>query len=228
MLSVSLLTLMISLSSSFPFDAYAAKCDVGHHCWAQLQRTVANDGNKMVLTATNLSVPSCSTATGNTHFSAVPQWVTFNLSDFVEVGEGTGYLVNTCQGSDIIYSFSIINNVPSWGLTSSTTAGTAYTLTIDDSATDKTWIVKKGTTTLKTVSTNFSTGQGMVGVEQTHNSTTSIPSTHLGDISYYSGGWNFWLNSVTTPQLDSPMWKYVCTFSPYHEMNVGSGSTVAC
>lgn len=207
-------------------NAYGITCSTSSHCYAIAQRTVANDGNKATITAVDLSSPNCNVGT----FTATTQWVILNTArtDFIETGIGTGYLNDACQTSDIIYTFSILNGVATWGTHGSTTPGTAYTLSMDDSVTDRSWQMKNGATVLRTVSTSYSNGKGEAGAEQTHTSTTSIPSTDYKDISYYSGGWNLWAGSVNLPTPDSPLWRSFCAFQNYHHMKVGSGTQVFC
>lgn len=222
---LAIFSALIIVSSSAVGYAYACSPTSGNHCYAVAQRTVSNDGNKETVTASNLTVPNC-----NTDFTNIPQWIILNTlrTDWIEVGIGTGLLAGSCQTNDIIYTYSKLNNVGTWGTHGTTTAGTDYTFSLDDTTTNTTWVIKKGTTTLRTIPTSYSNGKGETGAEQTHNSSTSIPVTHLKDISYYNGGWNLWTSNVNLPTPNSPLWRYVCTFSAYHHIHVGSGTQQAC
>lgn len=232
MLTVGILTLMISASSFVSIgSANAVTCAPpnGSHCYAIGYRSAQENGVKDTVTATSLSVPSCSGSTQN--LSVVPTWELFGIgSDWAEVGLGTGYLNGACR-TNTIYTFIMNNGVPTWTIPGSFTVGTQYTFSIDDTATSGTWVIKKNGSTLTSDATSYpyAYGFGETGGEITSSSSTAIPATSIRSISSYSGGWNLWGTTNTVePTPDSPMWRSICSGQADYGMNIGSGSVVTC
>lgn len=229
-IGLTMLSLMlIGISPNLVNNAYASShCSWSNHCYAVAQRTISNDGNKQTVTIPNLSVPQCVPGSPDTtSMTILPQWVIFNTlrTDWIEVGVGEGLLAGSCYGSETVYTYESVNG-GGWGIHSTVTVGNDYTFSMDDTASDRTWNIKKDSTTLRTVSTSYSNGKGEVGAEITHNQNTSVGLTHLKSISYYNGGWNLWTSSVSLPSVDSPLWRYVCT--NYNHIHVGTGTQQTC
>jgi hypothetical protein len=218
-LSIMILTISM-ITPNLAENAYATHCT--SHCYAHAYRTTYNDGNKVTITVPSISSPC-------TSFAVTPNWVVFNsaATDWVEVGIGKGAL-GSCYASETIYTYGKINGAGGWGTHGTATVGSSITFSADDSTTDQTWVIKQGTSTLRTFSsTTYSTGYGDTGVEITADSNT-IASTDISNISYYSGGWNLWLGSVSFPIPSTGMWRVVCTSQNYYHMHAGTGSTVIC
>ncbi len=225
---------VITISISGMEMVYADKCsanDVTEHCYTGFYRTGFQDGHKVSVTIPNLTVPN-TCGVGTTEFTVLPNWLFLNSmgTDWIEVGVGEGKIAGNCY-NEVIYTFTNVDGGTGgtgFGTHGTLTVGNTYALSIDDSATAKSWKIKKDTTTLRTLVTSYNTGFGSVGIEQTHNSTSSTPLTHLTNISYYNSGWNTWNSgsaTAVTPN-DTPLSSIICTAD--HHIHVKSGTAASC
>lgn len=229
----AVLVAVIAISISGIETAYAGKCGattLADHCYTGYYRTGFQDGHKASVTVTDLTVPN-TCGVGTKEFTALPNWLLLNSmgTDWIEVGVAEGKIAGNCY-HEVIYTFTNIDGGTGgtgFGTHGTLTVGNTYALSIDDSATAKSWAIKKDTSTLRTLVTSYNTGWGMVGIEQTHNSTSSTPLTHLTNISYYNSGWNTWASgSATARSSDSPLSSIICTAD--HHIHVKSGTAATC
>lgn len=222
-------TMFVIIGTTMTFEnAYAATCSWPNtdHCYATGTRTSNNDGNKATLVAANISTPSCSSTTP--HLTAVPLWIGFPNTDWVEVGYATGRINGVCDGNDVIYTYKSVAGVKAWTTHGTITPGSTYTFSIDDSTSNTTWKIKQGFTQLNSIATTHASGAGKLGSEVTSGSAT-VSKVHDDNISYYSGGWVPWSTGVSmfkSTQTDNPLNYLVC--STYSHLHFGTNTLTPC
>lgn len=228
LIAAIMMLLTVSISTSIIGTAYADHCSNTVHCYAGYQRSTYNDGNKYTAVITNLTIPN-SCGVGTTEFTTIPNWIKFNAmgTDWIEVGYAEGKIAGNCY-SEVLYTFTSVDGGSGgtgFGTHGTLTVGSTQTLSMDDSTVAKRWDIKKGTTTIRQLSTSYNTGYGLVGAEITHNSATSVPLTHLTAVSYYNSGWNLWATSPTAAPSHGILSEIICT--NYHHIHLQSG-TATC
>ncbi|MGI0057459.1 MAG: hypothetical protein ACREAK_08825 [Nitrosarchaeum sp.] len=195
----------------------------GNHCYATGKRTVTNDGNKVTMKASDMTVVNC-----NTDWALSPQWVRFPNNDWAEVGIGTGNLNGLCITNEKIYTYHHVGADLGWNIYSTATPGTSYTFSIDDGLTNTYWQIKQGSTLMEIVPSTQASGSGEVGTEITKG-TATIPVVHMSGIQYLNTFWSTWTSSVSlskSSQTDNPLNYLSCT--NYYHLHFGSGTLSPC
>lgn len=229
--SIAILTgAILTLALGVPFmldDVHAATCSTDSSSTAckvaTQKKSVKTNGNKITLVAENLSLsPSC-TAT-NKNMASVNNWMRLDSTNWVQIGEGTGFINGSCEGSDIIYTYRKVNGVGGWTTNGAVNHGNSYNLEINDKLIDKNWEVFKNGSPVLSVSTSISTGNGEVGAEIRSTSNT-IPETEIRQIQFYDTAWHLWSTGISITE-DAPPYHDTCTAD--HKIHVGTSSAISC